>query len=279
MGATDGLGSALAPLLADYHQALRAPLPPAGFSMLLPMLARALREEPPMSEAARETQDAALALLALHCAPALGLAQAERESSSPNPSPNPSPSPSLALTLTSTRTRTRIPTLFLTLTVSLSLSLTPTLAGGARGAGGAAPRRDGARRAAARALRGRPGVSRPGARAEPVPSPSPSPSPSPLTVTLPRALTRRSSRTRTRTLTLTLALNPNPKPSPEQALEPGHLGPLLEAALFADAPTGRAAAMRALALVPALKGLLHPAEGVLAARLWLLRLDADVSHP
>jgi hypothetical protein len=37
--------------------------------------------------------------------------------------------------------------------------------------------------------------------------------------------------------------------------------------------------MRALALVPALKGLLHPAEGVLAARLWLLRLDADVSHP
>jgi len=73
--------------------------------------------------------------------------------------------------------------------------------------------------------------------------------------------------------------NPNPTPSPEQALEPGHLGPLLEAALFADAPSGRAAAMRALALVPALKGLLYPAEGVLAARLWLLRLDADVSHP
>ena len=62
-----------------------------------------------------------------------------------------------------------------------------------------------------------------------------------------------------------------------QALEPGHLGPLLEDALFADAPTGRAAAMRALALVPALKGLLYPAEGVLAARLWLLRLDADPS--
>lgn len=75
MGATDGLSSALAPLLADYHGALRAPLPPAGVSMLLPMLARALREEPPMSEAARETQDAALALLGLHCAPALGLAQ------------------------------------------------------------------------------------------------------------------------------------------------------------------------------------------------------------
>ena len=46
------------PSEADYHEALRAPLPPAGFSMLLPMLARALREEPPMSEAARETQDA-----------------------------------------------------------------------------------------------------------------------------------------------------------------------------------------------------------------------------
>ena len=75
MGATDGLSSALAPLLADFHGALRAPLPPAGVSMLLPMLARALREEPPMSEAAHDTQDAALALLGLHCAPALGLAQ------------------------------------------------------------------------------------------------------------------------------------------------------------------------------------------------------------
>ena len=29
--------------------------------------------------------------------------------------------------------------------------------------------------------------------------------------------------------------------------------------------------------VDELKGLMHPADGALAARLWLLRLDADVS--
>ena len=169
MSETEGLSSALGPLLDDYHQALRAPLPPAGFSMLLPMLARALREEPPMSEAARETQDAALALLRLHCAPALALAQTEREAQA-----------ALLLAVMARGERQHAPC----------------------AAGLAA-----------------------------------------------------------------LA----------QALEPGHLGPLLDAALHADAPTGRAAAMRALALVPTLKGLMHPAEGALAARLWLLRLDADVS--
>ena len=61
--------------------------------MLLPMLARALREEPPMSEAARGTQDAALALLKLHCAPALALAQSEREAQAELLLAEPSPSP------------------------------------------------------------------------------------------------------------------------------------------------------------------------------------------